>query len=444
MKHLNLWTSANEDRLHLSFEASFDCEAELEQEVGPFFQVLEDCAGDWMPDVIKGGRERKYSRAANWKALDEARDENSASVGLYRTQWPALDMTFRLTFPPLSPELSLSLYVQSLSLFQEEERCNRFVEMVRAWALRYPVTGASAHSMSDQELAEFPNFGRDGSLSQEDRTDNVHHVYWLNIFGPKWVETVGRNRMLSTPCHRIEELPNGSVLLVTWPTAADFASEAARQAQARALVHLRPDLDLDTVLRALRERSTTLASVEPRFHPDVAPLLNHEVERVAISWRQRKIAELNAYRPPEPEEWLPASAALVSDVRGEDATLQRYVELAGRLYDFLFGAVKSISDATPGSLTELDIYFLSNNFLAHALPEVLEHMVPSIGAHLGQVLAKNLGGHWIPRKKLEESQVRVGNRVWLPFVRARHYLRSQQTVIDYSLTQLYRVAERHR
>ena len=40
--------------------------------------------------------------------------------------------------------------------------------------------------------------------------------------------------------------------------------------------------------------------------------------------------------------------------------------------------------------------------------------------------------------------VRVGNRAWLPFVRAWRYMRSNQSLLDYSLTQFYREAERHR
>lgn len=55
----------------------------------------------------------------------------------------------------------------------------------------------------------------------------------------------------------------------------------------------------------------------------------------------------------------------------------------------------------------------------------------------------SLGGQWIPRKKLEEAQVRVGNRAWLPFLRAHRYMRSCQSLLDFSLTQLYREAERH-
>ena len=72
------------------------------------------------------------------------------------------------------------------------------------------------------------------------------------------------------------------------------------------------------------------------------------------------------------------------------------------------------------------------------------HAVPAIGAYLGQILIRHLGGRWIPRQRLEEAQVLVGHRVWFPFVRARHYMRSRQSLLDFSLTQLYRVAERHR
>jgi hypothetical protein len=67
-----------------------------------------------------------------------------------------------------------------------------------------------------------------------------------------------------------------------------------------------------------------------------------------------------------------------------------------------------------------------------------------VGGYLGEVLVRRLGGQWIPRKKLGEAQVIVGKRVWFPFVRAHRYMRSRQSLLDYSLTQLYRVAERHR
>ncbi|MET0405560.1 MAG: hypothetical protein ABW123_24290, partial [Cystobacter sp.] len=257
---------------------------------------------------------------------------------------------------------------------------------------------------------------------RRDGFDKIYEMSWLNVFGPHWVETVGRERMLSTPAHRLEELPNGAVLLVTWPTVADFASKEARIAQARAYVHLRPDLDFDTVLRTLLQRSAMLAPVEPRFHADMAPLLSRVVDCAASHERQRRIAELNAWQPPEPEEWLPADVALSPDVENVERVLQEYRLHAEHFVALIHSQVPSVFKVTPESITDADFYFWREEFPESRLREAIdEHAVPAIGAYLGEVLVRHLGGKWIPRRRLEETQVLVGNRVWLPFVRARHY-----------------------
>jgi len=445
MKVLGFHGSKDEDFLRLTFNSAFDPQPALERELEPLLQTLEEHADGWMPDVVEGKRRRKYARSVIWKALEEARDGNSTDVGLSRTKWPALDMTLWLMLPPRTPTLEISVNVKPLSCFAEAERCRHFVEMVRAWALRYPVTHAFAHSADDAELAGSPRFGREQQTSIREGFDKIYEVFWLNVFGPKLVKTVGRERMLSTPAHRVEELPDGSILLVTWPTAADFISDAVREAQARAHVHLRPDLDFDTVLRALRERSAALTPVEPRFHPDVAPLLDRVVDRIASHERQRRIAAFNAWRPPEPEEWLPADAAPPSDVADTERALSQYSLHAEHLVVILHTEVPSVFQAMPESLTDADFYFWKEDYPKTRLREVLdEHVVPAVGAYLGQVLVHHLGGRWIPRKKLMETGVLVGQRVWLPFVRAHRYLSSCESLLDYSLTQLYREAERHR
>ncbi|WNG32473.1 hypothetical protein F0U61_01760 [Archangium violaceum] len=445
MKVLSVHDLKPEDCLWFTFNGAFDPQAALKSELEPFFDALEEYADGWMPDVVNGKRQRKYARAAIWKALEERRDGDSTAMGLYRTEWPALDSRLKLWLPPRTPELDIIIKVKPLSFFVEAERCRQFIEMVRAWASRHPVSHAKAHSTDDTQFTDSPNFGRDDETRRRDGFDKVYEVFWLNVFGPKLVDTVGRERMLSTPAHRVDELPNGSVLLVTWPTAADFASKEARLAQARAHAHLRPDLDFDTVLRTLHERSAMLAPVEPRFHPDLAPLLSRVVDRAASHVRQRRIAELNAWQPPEPEEWRPADSALPPDVDNLERALEQYSLYAEHLVALLHTEVPSVFDATPESLTDADFYFWREEFPKSRLREAIdEHAVPAIGAYLGEVLVRNLGGTWIPRQKLDEAQVLVGNRVWFPFLRARHYMRSCQSLLDFSLTQLYRVAERHR
>ncbi|HYO66984.1 MAG TPA: hypothetical protein VEU33_12965, partial [Archangium sp.] len=395
MKRLSVHDLQPEDCLWLTFATVFDQQAALEGQLEPFLQALEDHADGWMPDVAEGKRRRKYARAAIWKALEEGRHNVFTSLGLYRTKWPALDMTLWLWLPPRPPKLDITIQVKPLSFFAEAERCHHFVEMVRAWASHYPVSHAVAHSSDDAELADFPNFGRDDETRRRDGFDRIYEVCWLNVFGPKLVETVGRERMLSTPAHRVEELPNGSILLVTWPTVADFASKDARRAQARAHAHLRPDLDFDTVLRSLQERSAMLAPVEPRFHPDLAPLLSRVVDRAASHERQRRIAELNAWQPPEPEEWRPADSALPADVEDVERALQQYSLYAEHLVALLHSEVPSVFKATPESLTEADFYFWREEFPKSRLREAIdEHAVPAIGAYLGEVLVRNLGGRW--------------------------------------------------
>ncbi|NOJ80399.1 hypothetical protein HNV28_19025 [Myxococcus xanthus] len=60
------------------------------------------------------------------------------------------------------------------------------------------------------------------------------------------------------------------------------------------------------------------------------------------------------------------------------------------------------------------------------------------------MLVQQLGGMWVLRAKMEESQVRVGKRVWLPFLRARRYMQSRQSLLDYSLTQFFHEVSRYR
>ncbi|WP_181791306.1 hypothetical protein [Myxococcus llanfairpwllgwyngyllgogerychwyrndrobwllllantysiliogogogochensis] len=45
---------------------------------------------------------------------------------------------------------------------------------------------------------------------------------------------------------------------------------------------------------------------------------------------------------------------------------------------------------------------------------------------------------------LDESLVRVGKRVWLPFLRACRYMQSRESLLEYSLTQFFKEVERHR
>ncbi|HLL55085.1 MAG TPA: hypothetical protein VK447_16130 [Myxococcaceae bacterium] len=441
------------DYLFLWFEARGNPLANGNAGLAPFLDALDAHAGEWRPEKVRGTRSRKYSRDGVFKALQENVPRlDHPFAALYRAS-PFVEMMVSIYNEPWRHQFWVTAQIWPLSLMEQRVRAQewsrRFIELFRAWCSHYRVTHAFVHAGADVSLSRFsedvPN-RKELELGPECAPREwMTAMFWLNVLSKEWVDGLGRERVLSTPAHLVEELPSGAVLIVTRPTLADWASEEGRQAQARALVHLRPDLDLEAVLRNLRERSATLAPVEPRFDPDVAPLLQRVVDHFPAWERQRKIAEMNALPASAVEEWLPANAALPSDVSNLASAVSDYGDVADRLTVFLTPDVPIIYDGSPEALTDIDFRLWLENF-----PEVFERekldrwLVPSLGAYLGEVLVKHLGGRWVPRQNPDEAQVIVGNRAWLPFLRARHCLRSRQSLLESSLTKLYREAERHR
>jgi len=188
---------------------------------------------------------------------------------------------------------------------------------------------------------------------------------------------------------------------------------------------------------------TALSPVEPRFDPDIAGLWLGALDAFPISERQRKIAEWNERRL-QVEEWLPEGAAPPSDVADVDLLRRAYAEMADNLTVILHSKVPSVFDETPESLADVDLHLWFDHFPRRYARENIDAIaVPAAGAYLGRVMVRWLGGRWVPRRNLEETQVVIGDRAWLPFLRARRYMQSRQSLLDYSLAKLYREAERH-
>jgi hypothetical protein len=241
-------------------------------------------------------RTLKYSRPALRKRIHEAYIDTSMGLHLSRTQPP--EVTHWISTWPEGGDarFSLTLRLTPVSYLgeagKEEERAGHFLALVRDLAARLPLSYGFGHSETDFYLGTEP---RREHLSAPKR---VHEAYWLNVYGPRMVEELGRERMLSTPASHLEELPGGAVLWLTRPTPSDFDSEEARTAQARALVHLRPDFSMETTLARLRERSRAFVPIAFQFHPDVAEILRQEVEFQGLLRKRQEVERFNRYQPP--------------------------------------------------------------------------------------------------------------------------------------------------
>jgi hypothetical protein len=75
----------------------------------------------------------------------------------------------------------------------------------------------------------------------------VPDVYWTTVFGAPYVKLFSRERLLSAPAHRVEELENGSVVLQLTPHQRDTATDEAAFESVRKAVkdHLDSDAFLD-------------------------------------------------------------------------------------------------------------------------------------------------------------------------------------------------------
>ena len=124
------------------------------------------------------------------------------------------------------------------------------------------------------------------------------------------------------------------------------------------------------------------------------------------------------------------------------ATIDTYEGLyAEQLVALFHEDVPQVMEGTLEALPHLDWHLWHMRWGKNLSHEQRETLVPALGAFLGRYLVDVLGGRWVPRKKLEEAAVIIGDRAWLPFLRARHALQNQEAPLDYSCSQLFRTAQ---
>ncbi|MFL5353895.1 hypothetical protein [Archangium sp.] len=444
--HNNDWNKRDNLTLRLYSPANpLDCGQAGLDEVLDFVESLD---AQLRPDIVYLSRRRKYSRQIVHERLDERRLGNHVGIHLLRSRAP--DEYLVLSFDDQRIEdtrSDLDLLIRPFAFLREagrvEERAQLIVSLVRAFARRFPISYGLAHSSTDFHL------GSDPHRTNHKPPKRVYEAYWLNVYGPRMVEELGRERVLSTPAAHLEELPGGAVLWLSRPTPVDFDSEEARVAQARALVHLRPELKLEETLATLRERSRVFVPVPVEFEPDVADILWWTVEGGGLEKKRENVERFNRYRPPPVTEWLPASQAPAPDVDDVNKEIDLYEKVFIKSLITKFRKeVPMIVKRPMEALPRLDLHLWHSGWGRPVTPDGWptdadkEPLIAYLGAWLGLQLVHRLGGRWVPRRKREETAVVIGDRAWLPFLRARHALQGREAPLDYSCTQLFRVAQR--
>lgn len=385
-------------------------------------------------EEIANGARKKYTADRLREALSHPPADGRLTVRLSRRTDPAFTIEL-IAFPPSS---AVGLVVRAevvLAHFADrargDERVEALVSAVRRLAEVAQTRFGMAHPESDAALGATPP-----SVFQRAQ---IYDIFWLNLYG---ADLVDQARVQTTPAHRIEQLSDGAVLLLTGASPVDYASETAREAQARALAHLRDDVRYADALARLRARSARLVQVERQWDPDVAPLLELIVDNGGYANRGPNTERFNQYRPPQVNEHRADTQP--ADVPDVDAAVDEYHGVyAEQLIALLHDKVPEVLEQNAAALTAIDFHLLQYRY-PESFPrhDIEQSLLPAVGGYLGKVMVRELGGRWVPRGTLDETQVVIGDTAFLPFLRARHYLLSTQSLLDHSLTQFYRVAAR--
>ena len=77
-------------------------------------------------------------------------------------------------------------------------------------------------------------------------------MYWLNLFGPPYVDLVGAETLRSSPAHRIEETGHATIV-ETYRDPSGWSKDEGKTRHAAVLAHLGPEFFFD---RASPEQTT--------------------------------------------------------------------------------------------------------------------------------------------------------------------------------------------
>jgi hypothetical protein len=409
-------------------------------------EIIERVSGVFKPDKVFGNRKYRYSRQRAQEQIQKG-DPRFRRLQLF-TEKDDGALDWSLGFGAVYGGLDLNITYGPLSFFRQpgtaQTRCDQAVHLVRALCQHLgPVDHGFVHSDTDKYLGSNPN------ITEFSLPPGAYEAYWLNVYGKSLVDFLGRQRVLSLPAYLVEPLPCGGVLWLSRPTLADFDSPEARLAQARCLTHLRPELRLEDVEQTLLKRSLAFQPIEPHFDPDISVLIHRFIEHSTnLVSRRKQIEHFNLYRPPPVSEWRPVQE-VKPDVDNLASKVTFYEVQAESLIAVLHTKVPSVLDQEPASIIDVDEYVALErwaDFAEHMPPAKRDRLVPMLGAYLGELVIKHLGGHWVPRRALLETAVAVGTRAWLPFLRAHHMLQVPSNFhgqsMDFTLCQFFHQAAR--
>lgn len=116
--------------------------------------------------------------------------------------------------------------------FHVPENVERFLHLsAKMYSLLHSVYG-NIHQTDDSiAMATITDSRYGETVVPTDLRKGLPNVYWANYLGPHYVSLIGKERLLATPCDRVQELPDGGVLVILGPSPLAAIGEQIRSTQ---------------------------------------------------------------------------------------------------------------------------------------------------------------------------------------------------------------------
>jgi hypothetical protein len=240
-------------------------------------------------------------------------------------------------------------------------------------------------------------------------------LYWLTIFGSELVQAFGESKLKALP--GVEAFSLGAqqfAICLSEPTVPENMEQ-----------RLQAESQLADILGAkfFFDRNRTDLKFEPV--PQLAEALKH-----LSSNEGSESEEL-------PEQESPPKAELKEDFENQLILSPDGIpyinprELAEQFVVFLHSDVKEVFSYSRSALEAVTTYFAEHpQRLEYKEEHLNKEFIPALGAYLGEVLVRELGGEWVRREPVLKSTVRINGKEISTFRFAHQVVYEDKKVLD--------------
>jgi hypothetical protein len=202
------------------------------QDARKLFQIWAENAFRFFPN--RSGLYEPLRHHFSLSSLEEAIRTWEFSFLVDRTVSPKLKATINMQYGPHRRHSYWSIGLKNVKDFEQPAFCR----MLECAAAAFSVDFGLIHRITEMDMSRGLASGTTGFLDTA-RTERMLHVsslvlkryvpdiYWMTVFGKPYVELFSRERLLSCPAHRVQELDNGQIVVQLTPELRDTATEEA-------------------------------------------------------------------------------------------------------------------------------------------------------------------------------------------------------------------------